>query len=477
MGGEDSMITDEADTVLLESANFCGINVRKTAKKLGMRTDSSAKFEKRLDPVMALTAVNRAAELIEQIGAGEAVKGVVDCYPNQRHPWTVSYNTAGINSLLGSNLSDSEVEAILARLEISAKNGTANVPTFRPDITSQADLAEEIARLYGYDNIPATLAGSSNIGKKNPIQLKHARIKEAMRALGFNEALTLSYESPSVFDRLKLPENSNLRRAAVIRNPMGDEFSIMRTTTIPTMLTSLSTNYSRRNETAMLYEIARIYLPDSVPMDKLPVELNILTVGMYGNKDFYDIKGAAEYVFDALGIDNILFTANILPVEYPHDMALPFLHPGRMAYIYVNGAFAGFAGEIHPLVAEDYEIGDKTYVCALYLDYLLKHGAEPVYRPLPRFPAMKRDIAVVADVNHSVGDILAAIRNAGGENLEDAAFFDEYKGAGIETGHRSLAFSMHFRHSERTLTDAETTEAVQNVLNELKNKFGASLRL
>ncbi|MCL2702422.1 MAG: phenylalanine--tRNA ligase subunit beta [Defluviitaleaceae bacterium] len=478
MGGEDSMITGVAGAVLLESANFNGINVRLTAKKLGMRTDSSAKFEKRLDPNLALTAINRAAELIEQIGAGSVVKGAVDAYPGVREPWEVRYNGNKINALLGLKLTDAEIEGFLARLGISAKDGAAKIPTFRPDLIAEADIAEEVARLYGYDNIETTLAGSSGIGKKNDRQLLRDRVREAMSALGYHEALSFAFESPAVFDRLRFDGNSGLRRAAVIKNPLGEEYGIMRTTTVPAMLTSLALNYNRRNEEAALYEIARVYLPKSVPMTELPDELDIVTMGLYGNRDFYDIKGAAEYVAGKIGADpnKTAFVREQEVKGAPHATDLPFLHPGRKACIAVDGVFAGFIGEVHPAVREDYGLDTRAYVCALYLDALFARAEQPAYNPLPRFPAMRRDIALITDNAHTVGDILAAIRETGGEFLEEAAFFDAYTGAGIEPGKRSLAFSMHFRHPARTLTDAETSETVQAVLDALKKRFGAVLR-
>jgi phenylalanyl-tRNA synthetase beta chain len=442
-----------------------------------MRTDSSAKFEKRIDPNLTLTAINRAAELIEQIGAGRVVKGVADCYPNKREKWDVIYDTQRINAALGLQLSDNDIESFLARIGVPAKNGSAEIPTFRPDLVSESDLCEEVARLYGYDNINATLAGSSQIGKKSERQLLTARIKEAMSALGYHEALSFSFESPSVPDRLRLAEDSDLRRGVAIKNPLGEEFSLMRTTTVSSMLGSLALNYNRRNEEAALYEISRVYLPESVPLKKLPQELNILTMGAYASKDFYDIKGDAEYIFDKLCINrlNVDFSA-VCPQNTPHDFSLPFLHPGRKAYIAIDGDAVGFIGEIHPMVAENYGIGAKAYICALYLDILLPKAQIPVYMPLPRFPSVNRDIAVIADIKHNTADLIKTIREAGGELLEDTNLFDVYQGAGIETCKRSLAFSMRFRHPERTLKDTEVSLIVNNIIDTLADRFGTILR-
>ena len=475
MGGESSMITGKAGAVLLESANFDGVVTRLTAKKLGMRTDSSAKFEKGLDPNLALLAIDRAAEIIEQIGAGRVVKGVVDVYPGVRTPWEVPFSTERINALLGTELSPGDIADFLGRLGIHVKNSVAMVPTYRPDLRVESDIAEEAARLFGYDNIEVTLAGSVAVGKKSPGQLLRDRLREAMSALGFHEALSYAFESPSVFGRLKIAQDSDLRRAAVIKNPLGEDYSMMRTTTLPAMLTSLALNFNRRNEQAALYEIARIYIPAKAPMDALPSEPNLLTMGMYGDKDFYDIKGAAEYALSKLGISEPAFVSDP-PAGAPHDTALPFLHPGRRAYISVNNAFAGYLGEIHPAVLEDYEIGARAYVGVLYLDILMPQAAAPAYAPLPRFPAIRRDIALIADANHTVAQFLAAIKKSAGPLLEDAAFFDAYQGPGIDAGKRSLAFSLTFRHESRTLTDAEASQAVDAVLSALKQGFAAVLR-
>ncbi|MCL2407704.1 MAG: phenylalanine--tRNA ligase subunit beta [Defluviitaleaceae bacterium] len=473
MGGENSMITDDVTTVLLESACFDAVSVRRTSKKLGLRTDSSAKFEKGLDPNNAITAINFAAHLIEEIGAGTALHDVVDCYPYPTCESEITFVTSNINNLLGLSISDDEIGELLSRLEIkttiSKGKGLAIIPTFRPDITTETDLAEEVARLYGYDKVPATLAGSSNIGKKTEYQEKYAQLKGLCAALGFNEALTMSFESPGVFDKLLLSPTSNLRCAAVIKNPLGEEFSVMRTTTAAAMLSSLATNYNRRNSCAALYEIARIYLPKETPMTELPAELNVLTFASYGDGDFYAVKGKAEYLLKNIGINllDVKFTANHTG-DAPHELSLPFLHPGRKAIITVNEKFVGYVGEVHPTVAETYEIGTQAYITTLYLDSLLPYTGDVTVTALPRFPAMRRDIALLCDETVTAGDLLSAIRKNGGILLEDAKFFDVYRGTGVEPGKKSMAFSLFFRHPDKTLVESEVSEVVSNILSIIK---------
>ncbi|MDR1703369.1 MAG: phenylalanine--tRNA ligase subunit beta [Clostridiales bacterium] len=478
MGSEDSKITEDASAVLLESASFNGVSVRQTSKALGMRTDASSKFEKGLDPNLALLAIDRAAELIETLGAGRVMPGVVDEYPSKREPWDVSYSEERINALLGTSLTAAEMENLLGRLSIPAKDGTAHIPTYRPDITHEADIAEEVGRIYGYGNIETTLAsGAARVGKMTREQRLCGVIREAMTALGYNEALTYAFESPKVFDKLNLPKDSALREAAVIRNPLGEDFSVMRTSAVPAMLSSLSLNSSRRNEAAKLYELARVYLPKTLPLTQLPDEPQTLTLGLYGG-DYYDIKGAAEYLLERLGISGSRVVYTVSPDKAVcWDKSLNFLHPGRMAYITADGAYLGYIGELHPMVLENYDIDGRACVCVMYTKALFEAAMDtPVYKPLPKFPGIKRDIAVIADAVHTVGDFISEINEAGGELLEEVRLFDVYQGKNMEAGKRSLAFSLYFRHPERTLTDAEAAAGVKNIVGRLAERFGAVLR-
>lgn len=479
MGGENSKITDGAGAVLFESACFDGASVRLTAKKLGLRTDSSSKFEKGLDPNLALIAANRAAQLVEELCAGEVVPGIVDVYPKKRVEWQVSYSFEKINALLGTAISEAEMENMLGKLEIRANNGIAVIPTFRPDLTLEADLAEEVARLYGYDEISATLAaGTPTLGKKSPSQVLAGAVRDVMTAQGYSEALTYAFESPKVFGKLNIPEGSDLRTAAVIKNPLGEDFSIMRTTTLNAALTALSLNYSRRVDEAMLFELAKIYLPESIPLEKLPRELEVLTVAMYGpEKDFYDIKGAVEILLEKLNITGVKFSAGCDGIiNPPHDISLGFLHPGRRAYIAEGGELLGYAGEVHPDVLSNYNIGVKAYVSVIYMEMLAKRACIKTYESIPKFPGIKRDIAVVVNENVTAGDLADEIRAVGGEFLAEVTLFDVYKGKNVDEGYKSLAFSLSFRTPERTLKDEEAAEAVKNIVERLEEKFDAKLR-
>ncbi len=464
MGGENSKISEGAAAVLFESANFNGTSVRLTSKKLGLRTDSSSKFEKGLDPELALTAADRAAELVELLGCGEVVCGRVDCYPQKRIKRSVKYSADSVNRLIGLKLSEKEMTEYLKRLEIVAENGTAVVPTFRPDIEHETDIAEEVARLYGYNRIPSTLPFSRpTIGKKTETQLFEDAVKRTLTANGLCEALSYAFESPKVFDKLRLPETSPLRNAVRINNPLGEDFGIMRTTTLNSMLTSLSANYNRRNEQAWLFELAKSYEPKK---NELPHEQPLITVGMYGSCDFYDAKGIVNALESTFG-----FKAEYLP-----ETALPFMHPGRTAKIFVKGEQAGFVGEIHPEVALSYEIGAKAYVAVLKTDILFKNAElVPTYAPLPRFPRMKRDIAMFVKDEITAGEIEGAITSAASSLLESCHCFDVYRGD-LKDGLKSVAFSLTFRSPDRTLRDEEVVAEMKNVVLALESKLNAKIR-
>ncbi len=471
MGGENSKVNGSSDTILFESANFNGPNIRITAKKLGLRTDASAKYEKGLDPNLALDAVNRAVQLVEMLGYGEVVKGMVDCYPNEREPWTLEYSPEKINKLLGTDISEDEMIEIFKRIELVPDKATKTVviPTFRPDLESMADLAEEVARFYGYSKIVPTLAaGTPTVGKRTYAQNITAMIKNSLISNGLCEAMTYSFESPKVFDKLRIPEGDKLRDTVTISNPLGEDYSIMRTTTLNSMLTSLSTNYNRRNETAGLFEIAKVYIPKAVPVTELPDEPVKITIGMYGNTDFYGIKGIVEHTLDTLGIT----TAEFEPLT-----TLPWMHPGRTAQIDVDGKAVGYVGELHPTVAKNYGIGARTYIAVLDEAELI-NAAKLVstYKALPKFPAMIRDISMLVKDHVYVRDIEKVIAANGGDILENIELFDVYKGGQIADGYKSVSFSITFRADDRTLVDDEVNAVMTDILKALEEKLGAVLR-
>lgn len=472
MGGENSMISESAEAVLFESANFEGSNVRITAKKVGLRTDASSKFEKGLDPNLALEAVNRAAQLVEELGCGQIVPGIVDCYPNKRESWELSYSPEWINKFLGTDISEEEMQRTFERLEMKVDpvQHKVVVPTFRPDLEAQADLAEEVARFYGYDKIQPTLAsGTPTVGKKTYSQNITTLVKDTMIAEGLCEAMTYSFESPKVFDKLLIPADSPLRRTVTISNPLGEDFSVMRTVSINGILNSLSTNYNRRNESAGLFEVAKVYLPKSLPLTELPDEVPTLTVGMYGKMDFYDLKGIVEHLMSVLGIGD--------KAEYEAETDLSWMHPGRTASVTINGKKVGYLGELHPAVAKNYEIGTKAYLAVLNMEELIDaSNLVSVYQPLPKFPAITRDIAMLVKEDVTVKQIADEIRKNGGAYLESATLFDVYQGEQIEAGYKSVAYSISFRSADRTLADTDVAEAMQAILDGLAKELGAQLR-
>lgn len=472
MGGENSMVSGHAQAILFESANFNGPNIRITAKKLGLRTDASSKYEKGLDPNLALIAVNRAVQLVEMIGAGEVVKGFVDCYPNKREAWDLSYKPDSINKLLGTDISEDEMIKIFEKLEfkVDRNNRMLTIPTFRPDIEGDADIAEEVARFYGYDKIVATLAsGTSTVGKKTYSQTITSIVKDSMIRSGLCESMNFSFESTKVFDKLNIAANDKLRETVVISNPLGEDFSIMRTITLNGILNSLSTNYNRRNEEAGLFEIGKIYLPKSLPLTEQPDEHFKLTIGMYGKCDFYDLKGIVEHLFVVLGMDKI--------VEYSPEKELPWMHPGRSASISTGNKVIGYFGELHPKVAGNYSIGTKAYVAVIDIESLIDNAnLVSVYKPLPKFPAVTRDIAMLVKDDVIVKDIENIIKSKGGKLLETITLFDVYKGTQIAEGYKSVAYSITFRAADRTLIDDDVNSVMKKILCALETDLGAQLR-
>ncbi len=468
MGGENSKTSDGAKAILFESANFNGANVRRTAKKLGLRTDASAKYEKGLDPNLSLTAVNRAVQLVEMLGCGEVCEGMVDCYPNKLEPWSVEYSTEGINALLGTKLSEREMIDLLALVEVKADGKKADIPTFRPDLVAECDLAEEVARFYGYDNIESTLAaGTPTVGKLSYYQKLEDKVIEVLTGFGLNEAKCFSFESPKVFDKLNIPATSKYRDTVKISNPLGEDFSIMRTVPVNGMLTSLSTNYNRRNPKAQLFEIGRIYTPKALPLTELPVETRVLTVGMYGVGDFFYLKGLAEELLFEMGIK----------AEYAPVSDIPFMHPGRTAEISVSGDRIGYIGQIHPEIAENYGIGTEAYIGVFDLDKINEMSSfDKLFEELPKFPAMQRDIAMLVKDSVIVKQIEDIIKDKGGKLVESINLFDVYKGKQIKDGYKSVAYSISFRAKDRTLTNEELNAPMDKILKELSEKLGAEIR-
>lgn len=472
MGGENSMITGDTATVLFESANFNGPNVRITAKKLGLRTDASSKFEKGLDPNISKIAVDRAVQLVEMLGCGTVVKGIVDCYPNKRESWELSYDPNWINRLLGTNISEDEMIDIFERIEIKVNKSARSVtiPTFRPDLEAQADLAEEVARFYGYNKIEPTLAaGTPTVGKKTYSQIITDVIKKAMITNGLCEAMNFTFESPKVFEKLNIPQDSVLRNAVKISNPLGEDFSIMRTTTLNGILNSLSTNYNRRNEDAGLFEIGKVYIPKTLPLAELPEEPNKLTMGMYGKMDFFGLKGIVEYLFNILGISQ--------SVEFSPESNISWMHPGRTATVAINGESFGYLGELHPAVANNYSIGTRVYIAVLDIEAMIDAAnMVSVYKALPKFPAVTRDISMVINEKVFVKEIESVIRKKGGKLLEAINLFDVYQGSQIEKGFKSVSYSITFRAQDRTLVDDDVNAVMKKILSALESELGAILR-
>ncbi len=468
MGGQNSKTGDTASTILFESANFNGTNIRLTSKKLGLRTDSSSKYEKGLDPDLALLAVNRAVELVEKLGCGEVVKSFVDCYPEKRVENEVAFTAEGINKLLGTKLSYDEMVSYLNKLEIKVEHNKAIAPTFRPDLVCEADIAEEVARIYGYDKIETTLAvGTPTVGKKSYGQILEDIIKEVMIGQGVSEALTYSFESPKVFDKLQIPKEHNLREAVTITNPLGEDFSVMRTTTLNGMLQSLSINFNRRNEEASLFELNKIYLPKALPLTELPDERVMLTIGMYGKKDFYDLKGIVEELCNSLGIS----------ATFKVQKELSFMHPGRTSDVFADNQHLGFLGEVHPAVLNNYDIETKVYVAVLDVCYLTQLATlDRTYKALPKFPGTSRDIAMIVADSVFVSEIEDIIKSKGGKLLESITLFDVYKGKQIEEGFKSIAYNISFRSPERTLTDEEVQTVMKKILTALETVLNAKLR-
>ncbi|MBN2883275.1 MAG: phenylalanine--tRNA ligase subunit beta [Clostridia bacterium] len=468
MGGADSEVTGNTKTILFESANFNMTSIRLTAQKLAMRTESSGRFEKGLDMNSTLPAVNRACELVEELGAGKVVPGVIDVCANIPEKKKIPLRPEKINAFLGTDIPREEMINIFKPLEIEINGDYAIAPSFRPDLLSEADLAEEVARFHGYNNIKATmLAGEGTTqGKRSYKQNLRNIVENVCLSAGLYEIYTYSFTSPAVFDRLRLPAESILRKTVIIRRPLGEDYSVMRTTTLPEMMKVISHNSNRSVAKGGFYEVSFTYHP--VDKEELPEQRTVLTMGLYGGGDFYDMKGIIMNIADTLGIAE---------TEYIPVIDNPVFHPGRCAAVTVDGKSIGTIGQVHPEIADNFEIPGDTVLCEMDIDAI--YGLANLnrkYSELPRYPSVSRDIAVVVDDEVSAGNIIKLIKATAGSNLEDVEFFDVYKGEQIGAGKKSLAFSMTYRSAERTLTEDEVGTSFDKVVKALADKTGAMLR-
>ena len=467
MGGENSEILPDTTTVVFESANFDGTSIRQTALALGMRTESSGKFEKNLDPMMTVPAVQRACELVELLSCGDVMDGMVDILNYVPAPKTLELEPEKINALLGTNIPREDMVKYLNLLEIPVEGNTIHVPSWRPDLNLMADIAEEVGRSYGYNEIPITAFKNATQGGYSPEMLLEAKAGAACRAVGFSEIITYSFVSPSIFDQIRLGADSPLRNTLKIQNPLGEDTSVMRTTALPSMLDILARNSANHNKAAKLYELAKVYLP--VEGQVLPQEPKYLMLGTYGaGEDFFSLKGELDAVLEALRLPAAQYTA---------DTANPSYHPGRCARITISGEDVGCMGQIHPLVAGNYGMDCEVYCAEIRFDKLLAlQLPEATYVPLPKYPAVTRDLAILCREEVTVGEAEAVITQAAGKLLRNIRLFDVYRGTGVPEGKKSLAFSLELRADDRTLTDTDSETVTKNVLDALENQLGAVLR-
>ncbi|MGN0378028.1 MAG: phenylalanine--tRNA ligase subunit beta [Butyrivibrio sp.] len=471
MGGENSKVTDDVKTILLEAACFDGTNIRLSSKKIGLRTDASGKFEKGLDPYNAEDAINRACQLIEEMGAGEIVGGMVDVFPEKPAAKKLPFEPDKYNKLLGTDVSPEEMLKYFDRLELkyNPADNMITIPSFRQDLIRTCDMAEEVARFFGYDKIPMTLPMGASEGGKLSFKLSVEKVaREVAQFCGFSQSMNYSFESPKAFDRLLIENDSVLRDAITIMNPLGQDFSIMKTQALNGMMTSLSTNYNRKNKNVRLYEIGNIYMPKSLPLTELPDERTQFTLGMYGDGDFFTMKGVVEEFFGQVGLKN--------KITYDPTDKKPFLHPGRQADIIYDGEKVGFLGEVHPQVCDNYNIGERVYFADIDMPHIVA-GAnfDRKYEGIAKFPASARDISLVVDKDILIGTMEAAIEKKGGKLLESCSLFDIYEGSQVGEGKKSVAFNLVFRAKDRTLADTEVNELMDKILAEL-TKLGAVLR-
>lgn len=471
MGGENSMITDDVKTVLFEAATFHGANIRKSAKRVGLRTDASGKFEKGLDPYNAEDAINRACQLIEELGCGEVVGGMVDVKVPLKENVRIPFDAAKINHFLGTDIPAEDMKGYFKAIDLGFDEAAQEVvvPSFRQDLLSFADIAEEVARFYGYDKIPLTLpSGEATAGKLSYKLRIEQKARDIAEYCGFSQGMTYSFESPKVFDKLLLPAEDKLRQAITISNPLGEDYSVMRTSSLNGILTSLATNYNRRNKDVKLYELANIYLPKALPLTDYADERMQFTLGFYGEGDFFTMKGVVEEFLNAVGMfENPKFNPNC---------ERPYLHPGRKADIYYGDTLIGYMGEVHPEVCDNYSIGTKVYVALLDMPAIVPLTTfDRKYEGIAKFPAVTRDLSMVVPKDILVGQIEEVIAQRGGKHLESYELFDLYEGAQIKPGFKSVAYTITFRNKEKTMEEAEISAAMKKILNGLQD-LGIELR-
>ena len=471
MGGENSMITDEVKTVLFEAATFHGANIRKSAKRVGLRTDASGKFEKGLDPYNAEDAINRACQLIEELGCGEVVGGMVDVKVPLKENVRIPFDAAKINHFLGTDIPAEDMKGYFKAIDLGfdEEKQEVVVPSFRQDLLSFADIAEEVARFYGYDKIPLTLpSGEATAGKLSYKLRIEQKARDIAEYCGFSQGMTYSFESPKVFDKLLIPAGDKLRQVITISNPLGEDYSVMRTSSLNGILISLSTNYNRRNKDVKLYELANIYLPKALPLNDYADERMQFTLGFYGEGDFFTMKGVVEEFLNAVGMfENPKFNP---------DCERPYLHPGRKADIYYGDTLIGYMGEVHPEVCDNYSIGTKAYVAVLDMPAIVPLTTfDRKYEGIAKFPAVTRDLSMVVPKDILVGQIEEVIAQRGGRHLESYELFDLYEGAQIKPGFKSVAYTITFRNKEKTMEEAEISAAMKKILNGLQD-LGIELR-
>ena len=467
MGGENSEIVEDTTTVVFESANFNGTSIRQTALALGMRTDASGKFEKNIDPMMTVPAVERACELVELLECGDVMDGIIDVLNYVPEARTVKLEPEKINNLLGTDISREDMIKYLNNLEISVEGDDILVPSFRPDLCHMADIAEEVGRSFGYNEIPTTELKMATQGGYSPMMLLESKAGSLCRSLGFNEIITYSFVSPAIFDNIRLPQDSALRNAMRIQNPLGEDTSIMRTIALPSMLDILARNSAYHNKSAKLYEMAKIYLP--VEGQTLPQEPKMLVLGSYGaSETFFSLKGELEAIFKGLRIQKATYTA---------VKDNPSYHPGRCAKVTIGGEDVGYIGQVHPLVAQNYDIDGDVYCAEINFTKIFDlQLPDATYTPLPKYPSVNRDLSFLCDEAVTVADVTDVINASAGKLLRGVKLFDIYRGTGIPEGKKSMAFSLELRADDRTLTDSDSEGVMSKVLNALSEKLGAVLR-
>ena len=467
MGGENSEILDDTTTVVFESANFDGTNIRQTALALGMRTESSGKFEKHLDPMMTMPAVQRACELVEMLEAGDVLDGIIDILNYVPEARTLPLEADKINALLGTEIPEADMVKYLELLELPVADGMIQIPSWRPDLNLMADIAEEVGRSYGYNEIPTTAFKNATQGGYSPFMLAENKAGQLCRSMGYSEIITYSFVSPAIFDNIRLPKDSALRNAMRIQNPLGEDTSIMRTIALPSMLDILSRNYAYHNKSVKLYELAKIYLPTEG--EALPAEPKMLLLGTYGEgTTFFTLKGQLEAVFSGLRLPRAVFTA---------VKDNPSYHPGRCAAVSMNGEMLGYMGQVHPLVAKNYGLDTEVYCVEIdFSKAFTMMLPEPTFTPLPKYPAVTRDLSLLCDEATTIAELENCITAAGGKLLRRVDLFDIYRGKGVAEGKKSVAFSLVLRADDRTLTDADSEGVTSKVLGALESKLGAVLR-